>query len=109
VADPFKVSSLSVSRGCDHRLVQCIGHAVKQTRLSGRLHQVRFYPGLLQLITASGLFLPLLAVLGYVFSMTPLFAGKPFFIQMALPTLFLFVGWPLGCYGCARCEVWSGL
>ena len=44
-----------------------------------------------QLITASGLFLPLLAVLGYVFSMTPLFAGKPFFIQMALPTLFLFM------------------
>jgi hypothetical protein len=31
LADPFKVSSLSVSRGFDHRLVQCIGHAVKQT------------------------------------------------------------------------------
>jgi signal transduction histidine kinase/CheY-like chemotaxis protein len=44
-----------------------------------------------QLITASGLFLPLLAGLGYVFSMTPLFAGKPFFTPMALPTLFLFM------------------
>jgi signal transduction histidine kinase/ActR/RegA family two-component response regulator len=44
-----------------------------------------------QLITASGLFLPLLAVLGYIFSVTPMFAGKPFFMQMASPTLFLFV------------------
>ena len=44
-----------------------------------------------QLITASGLFLTLLTVLGYVFSVTPMFAGKPFFTQMASPTLFLFV------------------
>jgi signal transduction histidine kinase/CheY-like chemotaxis protein len=44
-----------------------------------------------QLVTASGLFLPLLSGLGYIFSVTPLFAGKPFYTQMASPALFLFV------------------
>jgi PAS domain S-box-containing protein len=44
-----------------------------------------------QLIAAGGLFLPLLGGLGYVFYLTPLFAGKPFFLGMSLPTLFLFV------------------
>jgi signal transduction histidine kinase/CheY-like chemotaxis protein len=44
-----------------------------------------------QLITASGLFLPLLAIFGYIFSVTPMFSGQPFFTQMSSPTLFLFV------------------
>jgi signal transduction histidine kinase/AmiR/NasT family two-component response regulator len=44
-----------------------------------------------QLVTASGLFLPLLAALGYIFSVTPLFAGKPFLTDMASPALCLFV------------------
>jgi hypothetical protein len=49
-----------------------------------------------QLIAASGLFLPLLAGLGYVFSVTPQFAGKPFLTQMSSPTLFLFVVLAIG-------------
>jgi signal transduction histidine kinase/ActR/RegA family two-component response regulator len=44
-----------------------------------------------QLIAASGLFLPLLAGLGYLFSVTPQSAERPFFTEMSAPTLFLFV------------------
>ena len=44
-----------------------------------------------QLITAGGLFLPLLAGLGSIFHVTPLYAGKSFLTGMAPPTLFLFV------------------
>jgi signal transduction histidine kinase len=44
-----------------------------------------------QLITTSGLFLPILAGLGYFFSVTPLFAGQPFFTGTGVPTIFLFV------------------
>jgi signal transduction histidine kinase/DNA-binding response OmpR family regulator len=44
-----------------------------------------------QLITAGGLFLPLLAGLGSICNVTPLYAGKSFLTGMALPTLFLFV------------------
>jgi PAS domain S-box-containing protein len=51
-----------------------------------------------QLIAAVGLFLPFLAGLGYVFYVTPLFAGKPFFLGMSLPTLFLFLGLALGLF-----------
>jgi signal transduction histidine kinase/CheY-like chemotaxis protein len=42
-----------------------------------------------QLITASGLLLPLLAGLDYILYVTPIFAGKLFFTGMALPTLVL--------------------
>jgi signal transduction histidine kinase/CheY-like chemotaxis protein len=49
-----------------------------------------------QLITASGLFLPALASLGYSFHVTPLYAGKSFLTGMALPTLFFFVVFALG-------------
>jgi signal transduction histidine kinase/CheY-like chemotaxis protein len=49
-----------------------------------------------QLIAASGLFLPLLAGLGYVFSVTPQFAGKPFLTEMSSQTLFLFVVLAIG-------------
>jgi signal transduction histidine kinase/CheY-like chemotaxis protein len=49
-----------------------------------------------QLIAASGLFLPLLAGLGYVFSVTPQFAGKPFFTEMSSPTLLVFVVLAIG-------------
>jgi signal transduction histidine kinase/CheY-like chemotaxis protein len=49
-----------------------------------------------QLIAASGLFLPLLAGLGYVFSVTPQFAGMPFLTEMSAPTLFLFVVLAIG-------------
>jgi signal transduction histidine kinase/CheY-like chemotaxis protein len=49
-----------------------------------------------QLIAACGLFLPLLAGLGYVFSVTPQFVGKPFFTEMSLPTLSLFVVLAIG-------------
>jgi PAS domain-containing protein len=51
-----------------------------------------------QLIAAGGLFLPFLAGLGYVFYVTPLFAGKPFFLGMSLPALFLFVVLALGLF-----------
>ena len=44
-----------------------------------------------QLITAGGLFLPLLAGLGYSFHVTPLYEGKSFLTGMALPALFLFL------------------
>jgi signal transduction histidine kinase/CheY-like chemotaxis protein len=44
-----------------------------------------------QLLAAGGLFLPLLAGLGYVFSVAPMFASKPFFTQMASPSLVMFV------------------
>jgi signal transduction histidine kinase/CheY-like chemotaxis protein len=44
-----------------------------------------------QLITGCGLLLPLLASLGYIFYVTPIFAGKTFFTSMSLPTLSLFV------------------
>jgi signal transduction histidine kinase/CheY-like chemotaxis protein len=44
-----------------------------------------------QLITAGGLFLPLLAGLGYIFSVTSIFAGKPFFTRMGLSTISLFI------------------
>jgi signal transduction histidine kinase/DNA-binding response OmpR family regulator len=43
-----------------------------------------------QIITAGGLFMPILAALGYLFHVTPLFARKSVFTGMALPTLFLF-------------------
>jgi signal transduction histidine kinase/CheY-like chemotaxis protein len=49
-----------------------------------------------QLVAGSGLFLPLLAGLGYVFSVTPQFAGKPFLTEMSAPTLFLFVVLAIG-------------
>ena len=51
-----------------------------------------------QLLTAGGLFMPFLAALGYIFYVTPIFAGKPFFLGMSLPTLFLFVGLALGLF-----------
>jgi PAS domain S-box-containing protein len=51
-----------------------------------------------QLIAAGGLLLPFLAGLGYVFYLTPLFAGKPFFLGMSLPALFLFVVLALGLF-----------
>jgi signal transduction histidine kinase/DNA-binding NarL/FixJ family response regulator len=44
-----------------------------------------------QLIAAGGLLLPLLAGLDYILYVMPIFAGKPFFNGMALPTLVLFV------------------
>jgi PAS domain S-box-containing protein len=51
-----------------------------------------------QLIAAGGLCLPFLAGLGYVFYVTPLFAGEPFFLGMSLPTLFLFVALAFGLF-----------
>jgi hypothetical protein len=44
-----------------------------------------------QLIVAGGLLLPVLAGLDYILYIMPIFAGKPFFNGMALPTLVLFV------------------
>jgi hypothetical protein len=55
-----------------------------------------------QLIAASGLFLPLLAGLGYVFSVTPQFAGKPFLTQMSSPRYSCSSCSPSDCYGCVR-------
>jgi signal transduction histidine kinase/CheY-like chemotaxis protein len=49
-----------------------------------------------QLITAGGLFLPVLAGLGYSFGVSPLYAGKSFLTGMALPTLCLFLLLALG-------------
>jgi hypothetical protein len=49
-----------------------------------------------QLITAAGLFLPVLAGLGCSFGVTPLYTGKSFLTGMALPTLCLFLLLALG-------------
>jgi signal transduction histidine kinase len=47
-------------------------------------------------MTIGGLFLPLLAGLGYIFFLTPIFAGQPFFLGMAMPTLLLFLALAFG-------------
>jgi signal transduction histidine kinase len=52
-----------------------------------------------QFMTIGGLFLPLLAGLGYIFFVTPIFAGQPFFLGMALPTLLLFLALAFGLLG----------
>jgi signal transduction histidine kinase/ActR/RegA family two-component response regulator len=49
-----------------------------------------------QFLTIGGLFLPLLAGLGYIFFVTPIFAGQPFFLGMAVPTLLLFIALAFG-------------